>query len=756
MKRQTYKMVIARVTVLVVAVALIGGAVYINNSAPHAQAAGESVVFGLGGDFSGETGDAATTMEVAGESGLDFWFLNGDFDQGYEGEAIGFCNAIKANINIATTPVLLLSGNHEAEDAPGGSQIEDYTETGCLPNPLGSRIVESPYIDGDGVGTTNYGKEYYVDYPAINPVLRIVTASPQLDFRQGDGPTYSYTAGSNHYNWVSQAITDAKNSGMWVILAYHKPYLDVGTSHGGDDGSDIEDLYNLALDTEVDLMVNGHEHMYQRSKQLAHGTGCTTITQNSSYDSDCVTHAGTVGDPYVKGEGTVQIVNAASGSDTRQADTDDDDYNYFTKMDSDGSSKGFIKFTVSSTELSGVFVDTNDGGFSDSFSINAPADTTSPNVSLTAPSAGATLSGAATLTATASDNVGVTSVEFYQGSTLLGTDTTSPYSYSWNTTGVTNGSYNLTAQAYDAATNSATSTAINVTVDNTVTPPADTTPPTVSLTAPATGATLSGTATLTASASDDTGVTSVEFYHGVTKLGEDFTAPYSFAWDTTSVANGVYNVRATAYDAASNSASSAYASITVANTSETPTVSTTKFAAPYKDNTATSVSLTGLCSVSDAGSTTTIPGAIDDTKLISAFAFTVNCSSNGATLQVEADLGKQLAIDKLTVYKNQSDGSVKDVTSKVTITDRQVEGVTHTVITYSVIDGSVDDTDGTVNGVIVDPVYVMYAGATTEVTTTTTTGELANTGTSTFFVACFALVLVLGGAGVVAAQKQRS
>jgi len=95
-------------------------------------------------------------------------------------------------------------------------------------------------------------------------------------------------------------------------------------------------------------------------------------------------------------------------------------------------------------------------------------DTTKPTVSLTAPTAGATLSGTTTLTATASDNVGVAKVEFFSGATLLNTDTTSPYSYSWDTTTVTNGTYSLTAEAFDAAGNTQTSTAVSVTVNNTV------------------------------------------------------------------------------------------------------------------------------------------------------------------------------------------------------------------------------------------------------------------------------------------------
>ncbi|MCY1022521.1 S8 family serine peptidase [Pyxidicoccus sp. MSG2] len=94
------------------------------------------------------------------------------------------------------------------------------------------------------------------------------------------------------------------------------------------------------------------------------------------------------------------------------------------------------------------------------------SDTTPPTTSITSPAGGATLSGTASLSASASDNVGVSRVEFYAGTALLGTATASPYSFSWNTTTVANGTYALTTKAYDAANNVGTSATVSVTVNN--------------------------------------------------------------------------------------------------------------------------------------------------------------------------------------------------------------------------------------------------------------------------------------------------
>src|SRR5437016_14144106 len=88
----------------------------------------------------------------------------------------------------------------------------------------------------------------------------------------------------------------------------------------------------------------------------------------------------------------------------------------------------------------------------------APADTTPPAVSITAPANGATVSGTITVSATASDNVGVAGVQFkLDGANLGAQDTASPYSISWNTTTASTGSHTLTAVGRDAAGNQATS-----------------------------------------------------------------------------------------------------------------------------------------------------------------------------------------------------------------------------------------------------------------------------------------------------------
>jgi hypothetical protein len=91
-------------------------------------------------------------------------------------------------------------------------------------------------------------------------------------------------------------------------------------------------------------------------------------------------------------------------------------------------------------------------------------------------------------------------------------------------------------------------------------------PPTVSVTSPAAGATVSGIVTLTASATDNVGVAGVQFYVDAAPVGsEDLSAPYSLSWNSTAVSNGAHTIRADARDAAGNYTSSSVITVNVSN-----------------------------------------------------------------------------------------------------------------------------------------------------------------------------------------------
>ena len=183
-----------------------------------------------------------------------------------------------------------------------------------------------------------------------------------------------------------------------------------------------------------------------------------------------------------------------------------------------------------------------------------PADTTPPTVSASETGS----SGTITLSATASDNVGVSRVEFYVDGVLIGTDATPAYSMTLDSTTLANGSHSLAARAFDAAGNSTTSAAVAFSVNNVA---ADTIAPTVA--ASETGS--SGTISLSATASDNVGVTNVEFLVDGLLKGSDATAPYSIALDSNTLANGSHTLTARASDAAGNVGTSSAVAFSVDN-----------------------------------------------------------------------------------------------------------------------------------------------------------------------------------------------
>ena len=135
---------------------------------------------------------------------------------------------------------------------------------------------------------------------------------------------------------------------------------------------------------------------------------------------------------------------------------------------SSGSGSGTVSFTVAAnSSTSGRSGSISVAGLTFSVSQAGATPDNPPTATLTSPASGAVLSGSVAFTGTATDDVGVTRVEFWcDGSLLLGTDTTSPYSVVYDSHGIPNGSHTFTCKAYDTAGNLATSSAISATVNN--------------------------------------------------------------------------------------------------------------------------------------------------------------------------------------------------------------------------------------------------------------------------------------------------
>jgi len=182
-----------------------------------------------------------------------------------------------------------------------------------------------------------------------------------------------------------------------------------------------------------------------------------------------------------------------------------------------------------------------------------------PTVSITSPASGAVIAGTIPVYVSATDATGVAGVQFKLDGANLGVEViAAPYVTLWNTTFSPGGTHVLSAVARDAAGSLGTAAPVSVTVDNI--------PPNVSITAPASGALVSGTITISASATDNVGVVAVQFKVDGMYLGPELsTSPFAIRWNTASVPNGVHTLTAVARDIAGNTSTSSVVTVHVTN-----------------------------------------------------------------------------------------------------------------------------------------------------------------------------------------------
>ncbi len=181
-----------------------------------------------------------------------------------------------------------------------------------------------------------------------------------------------------------------------------------------------------------------------------------------------------------------------------------------------------------------------------------PEDSQAPTVSVTNPSNGSEVSGAVTIQASASDNVGITRVEFFINDSLLATDSSAPYETSWNTAAYGNGSHTIMAKAYDQYQNSETS--VSVTINNSG--PGDVENPQVSITLPASNpfGWDSGDLNVSAQATDNIAIQKIQFLIDGAVVAEQSGTPINRTWLADGTPLGSYTLTAKAFDTSGNTA----------------------------------------------------------------------------------------------------------------------------------------------------------------------------------------------------------
>jgi hypothetical protein len=301
-------------------------------SAPSAPPA--SVRFSVLGDIGSSDATASVLRSIAARHD-DFSLAVGDLSYGRAGAEGSWCRFVTQRVG-ATHPFELVSGNHESNGENG--DIERFAS--CLPNRLSGLV-----------GT--YGRQWYVDQPAARPVVRVVMISPALDFGHGE---WSYDTGTPHHAWLRAAVTGARASGIpWVVVGMHKPCLSLGR-YACDPGRDVVDLL---LDTGVDLVVSGHEHLYQRTKPLALGRGCPTV-RPGRFTAECVA---------ASEAGTTFVTVGTGGHELRVVNASDGERRYFAASSGRNRQPSFgsLDVQVTADHLTASFVPVDGGRFTDRF-----------------------------------------------------------------------------------------------------------------------------------------------------------------------------------------------------------------------------------------------------------------------------------------------------------------------------------------------------------------------------------------------------
>jgi len=479
------------------------------------QKASNSTVFSFGsaGDASTlSSGEGMSSLDRLATSGADFFLGVGDYSYSSSVTGDTWCSQFKAKFN----NVEIGPGNHDTGEESGQSGTRSYERyvSGC------SYTLASQMTCGVVAGQC-YGKEYYFDYPSTNPLARFIIVSPRVFNVTGVCTTtcnavvkspcndttgcWPYNKNDAHYNWTARAIDSARTAGIkWVMVGMHK----VCISAGAESCNIGTNLFNMLVAKKVDLVLQGHDHTYERSKQLAFNSSCIGFTTNSSYvlyNSSCVVDDGSRGF-YTAGAGTVVIIEGTFGAgfstvnDTSKHPQNVAEAPYFVKLmgsNTPGSGHGFLKYAVSTDRID---IQTDFAGtYQDSFSVVSP--TTSLSASFTYSPASPTIGAQVTFTATASGGTSPYSFDwnFGDNSTAQG----NPVSHSYTKAG----SYNVALTVRDSA--APTPNTQTMTNPVSVSP----TPLSLSVSGPSTATTGSPVA-FTATASGG-------------------TAPYTFAWTAT-------------------------------------------------------------------------------------------------------------------------------------------------------------------------------------------------------------------------------
>lgn len=272
-------------------------------------------MFTAAGDI-GATDRTTQVLSAIAAEGADFHLAVGDLSYEELTPATAWCSYVKGLVG-QDHPFELVVGNHE-DDARVDGFIREFTA--CLPDRMAS--------------TGDYGVEYYFD---VGP-MRVIMAAADLSV---DGEFYNYNSGS-HRAWLLDRIDESEAAGRWTVVGVHKNCITTGAK-----SCEIgQTMMNDMIEHGVDLILQGHDHNYQRSHQLS----CAVV---GSTDATCIVDTDSDFDAEA---GAVLAITGWVGRAAYDVDVDDPEAGYFAVIAGPNTasySEGYLTVSVVSEELRG-------------------------------------------------------------------------------------------------------------------------------------------------------------------------------------------------------------------------------------------------------------------------------------------------------------------------------------------------------------------------------------------------------------------
>lgn len=241
------------------------------------------------GDFGFTTSSFRNTLTNMNAQAPDFHIALGDLAY-EEATPADWCAYVDSKL---AQPFVFVMGNHDVEVAAHEAQYKEFCP---------DRMDQ----------TGDYARQSYFDYGGA----RFISIDPTI------APTrlFDYNITEPKGMWLKNKIEEGHAAGLWVVVNMHVPCIVAGSK-----GCEIgEQLMNDLVKWQPDLILAGHKHAYERTKQLYWRENCW-VTGNS-YDADCVRATSTYPD-YPAG-GTHVVVNGTGGRYLQNIDETEGDYPY--------------------------------------------------------------------------------------------------------------------------------------------------------------------------------------------------------------------------------------------------------------------------------------------------------------------------------------------------------------------------------------------------------------------------------------------